>query len=81
MRVSLAGVASNAVDVIGRLIEAVQQSNPDHADNIIGVLNPGDSIFMLKELAKHARETAKGEHTIQEFAEHYCITESKPKGA
>lgn len=81
MRVNLSGVALNAVAAIERLIEAVQQSNPGHADSIIEDINPGDSIFMLKEVAKHASETAKGEHTVQEFAEHYCIAEPKAKGA
>jgi hypothetical protein len=29
----------------------------------------------LEELEKHLRETIRGEHTLQEFAEFYCLTD------
>jgi len=34
--------------------------------------------FSLDELEKHLKETVKGEHTLEEFAEHYCLTEKAP---
>lgn len=30
----------------------------------------------LEEIERHLRKTIKGEHTLQEFAEHYCLVES-----
>lgn len=33
---------------------------------------------MLEELEGHLRETIRGEHTLQEFAEFYCLTEPAP---
>lgn len=27
----------------------------------------------LEEIERHLRETIAGEHTLQEFAEHYCL--------
>lgn len=29
--------------------------------------------FMLREMVKHIEQVQKGEATLQEFAEHYCI--------
>ena len=31
--------------------------------------------YCLEEVEKHLRETIRGEHTLQEFAEHYCLTD------
>ena len=28
---------------------------------------------VLEEIERHLRETIRGEHTLQEFAEHYCL--------
>lgn len=33
--------------------------------------------FCLEEVLGHIRGVVSGEHTVQEFAEHYCLT--KPK--
>lgn len=32
--------------------------------------------LILDELQQHLRETIRGEHTLQEFAEHYCLAEA-----
>jgi hypothetical protein len=32
----------------------------------------------LEELERHLRETIRGEHTLQEFAEFYCLTDEPP---
>lgn len=32
----------------------------------------------LEELEKHLRETIRGEHTLREFAEFYCLDEELP---
>lgn len=34
--------------------------------------------FSLVELEKHLRETIRGEHTLKEFAEHYCLIDAAP---
>lgn len=31
--------------------------------------------FALDEVLRHLRETIAGEHTLDEFAEHYCLKE------
>lgn len=33
---------------------------------------------VLEEFERHLRETIRGEHTLQEFAEVYCLDERKP---
>jgi hypothetical protein len=34
--------------------------------------------FMLDEVMTHLRETVAGEHTLDEFAEHYCLKDKLP---
>ncbi len=36
--------------------------------------------FLLREMASHIEMVQKGEVTLQEFAEHYCITDQRTKG-
>lgn len=33
----------------------------------------GQYKFVLDEVLQHLRETIAGEHTLDEFAEHYCL--------
>lgn len=35
----------------------------------------GQYRFVLDEVLQHLRETIAGEHTLDEFAEHYCLEE------
>lgn len=35
---------------------------------------------VLEELEKHLRETIRGKHTLQEFAEFYCLDEKPARG-
>lgn len=37
--------------------------------------------FSLEEVQRHLEETIRGEHTLQEFAEHYCLTTPATKAA
>lgn len=34
--------------------------------------------FLLREMAMHIEQVRKGEVSLQEFAEHYCIIETPP---
>lgn len=34
--------------------------------------------FALDEVLRHLRETIAGEHTLDEFAEHYCLKDEGP---
>jgi hypothetical protein len=34
--------------------------------------------FMLDEVLAHLRATVAGEHTLDEFAEHYCLKDKRP---
>ena len=34
--------------------------------------------FMLDEVLTHLRKTVAGEHTLDEFAEHYCLKDKRP---
>lgn len=34
---------------------------------------------VLQEFERHLRETIRGEHTLQELAEVYCLTEPQPR--
>lgn len=38
----------------------------------------GQYRFVLDEVLQHLRETIAGEHTLDEFAEHYCLKEKTP---
>jgi hypothetical protein len=39
----------------------------------------GELSFVLDELLQHLHETVAGKHTLEEFAEHYCLTEPRRK--
>lgn len=78
IRVSLAGATSTAARVIDELLEEFRDRlDADEFDEIEAQYQPGSSAFILREIAKHARETAEGKHTVAEFAQHYCLTEAK----
>jgi hypothetical protein len=38
----------------------------------------GGYAFMLDEVLGHLRATVRGEHTLDEFAEHYCLKDEVP---
>jgi hypothetical protein len=62
MKVSLAGLLQNAA-------AQIRKPDPDWAEFYA---------FSLEEAAQHARETAAGDHTVAEFAAHYCLSGAKP---
>jgi len=35
--------------------------------------------LMLQEVEQHLRQVVRGESTLQEFAEHYCLTDVSPE--
>lgn len=75
MRVSLSGVAKNAATVIEELLDALNERYSDEeVEHIESEIQANDSVFMLREVAEHAKETAEGQHTVDEFAKHYCLT-------
>ena len=87
MRVSLAGLMRNAADTIEQLAAMVREAHGwkegDDEREVDPVccpcypLQPDADAFSLRELMKHARETLAGEHSVEEFAEFYCLTEPK----
>ncbi len=72
MRVSLAGLSKNAADCMKQMAEKIHEFTGED-----GIDDVGGWEFALRELSKHAQETAKGKHTVEEFAEFYCLTERK----
>jgi hypothetical protein len=40
----------------------------------------GQYRFVLDEVLQHLRETIAGKHTLDEFAEHYCLKEAARTG-
>lgn len=36
--------------------------------------------FLLREMARHIEQVQKGDVSLQEFAEHYCIVPNQTKG-
>jgi hypothetical protein len=59
MKVSLHGLFKNAA-------AAIRSGDKGMADYYESCLD---------EVEQHIRETIKGDHTLQEFADHYCLTE------
>lgn len=60
MRVSLPGMFAN-------ISLALREGDRSMADYYA---------FSLEELKRHIEETVRGEHTLAEFADHYCLTRS-----
>jgi len=60
---------------------SMRVSLPGLFANIVRCLPPderGQYSFALDEVLTHLRETISGEHTLDEFAEHYCLKERSP---
>jgi hypothetical protein len=75
MRVSLSGVTKNAATVINQLLAELRHRCSDmELGQLEYGIQPYDTVFMLLQISKHAAETAKGQHTIAEFADHCCLT-------
>lgn len=77
MRVSLSGMAANAADAMKRLADDIRGRagyDPDDDTQDDPARDADQWEFMLRELSRHAKETAAGEHTTAEFAEFYCLT-------
>jgi len=78
MKVNLSGALMNAVRCIEQLRDELKgRCDPDEFEDIEGDLQPLYSAESLKEIAKHARDTRRGEHTVDEFAEFYRLKEGR----
>lgn len=74
MRVSLSGVCKNSAATILSLLDLVKERYSDsELESIECDLEPQSYAGLLREISKHATETSKGEHTLEEFATHYCL--------
>lgn len=74
LRCSLAGSLRNAADALDELWRDSSTADDDEKDD------PERShyyAFVLREIAGHAEGVASGEHTLEEFAEPYCLTPRK----
>jgi len=80
IRVSLVGTLRNAARHIEQQAAAVRERdafNPDDEgemrDDPAGQADY--EAFVLREIADHAEGVRKGEHSLEDFADHYCLTE------
>ncbi len=62
-----AGRYTVKVNLAGLLRQAAACIDPER--------DTGAYAYMLGEVADHAEQTRAGEHTVDEFALHYCLTE------
>lgn len=53
------------VNIIGALRGAIRAIDPDNNDAAYA--------FLLEEIIAHVEDVRAGRHTLQEFAEFYCI--------
>lgn len=78
LRVSLPGMLSNAADVLNDLAHEIRRLkgyDPEDETADDPAADADVHVFLLREAARHARATAAGEHTVEEFAEFYCLKE------
>lgn len=74
LRVSLYGSMLNAARCIVKMKERLKRVDPGNEDAEYD--EQADSeIFMLNEIAEHAKETRAGKHSIEAFADFYCLKE------
>lgn len=55
---------------------SLKMSLPGLFKNVIRAIPPKERDYYaccLEEVQKHLEETIRGEHTLAEFAEHYCL--------
>lgn len=62
MKTDLAGLFRN----VTRELKSCRSDKADYYD------------FVLNEVLQHIEETVRGEHSIDEFADHYCINRAQP---
>lgn len=78
MRVNLSGLCGNAADCIKEMLDALKAvMDEDDFDDLEESLQPSSMAFSLREVSKHAKGTANGEHSIDDFADHYCLKTTK----
>ena len=73
LRVSLAGVCLNAADSITDLVGIINDPSSWTDKDLSKVDGAETNRFMLLEIARLARETSQGLHTLDEFAEFFCL--------
>jgi hypothetical protein len=81
IRVSLSGECLNVTDVIMEMREFIDRrlGNEDTEwTELQDEWLPEYYEGVLKKIAKHAEAVAKGQASLQDFAHHYCLTETAP---
>lgn len=79
IRVCLAGVLGNAARCIERLAAEVRERAAWHhdCDDDDPADNPESDTYMLREIAKHCDGLVKGVHTLDDFADFYCLVQKQ----
>ncbi len=74
MQVNLSGSLKNASRCISDLVAELKEwMPPDEFEKRMCDLQPDYHAFCLGEIAGHADGVAKGEHSLDDFAAHYCL--------
>lgn len=74
MRVNLAGALANASAIITTLVQGLKRRmDAEEFDNWMCELQPELMTFTLREAAQHVRETVSGKHSLEDFADTYCL--------
>ncbi len=60
------------VNLAGLLTQAAQCIDPEKDTHAYA--------HMLEEVARHIRDVRAGKHTLDEFADAYCLRPDQPKG-
>ena len=72
MRVDLAGLIKNAAACLDELDSELRDARPRDKEGIDSI-QAESYAFQLRELVKHVKELREGKHTLDEFAEFYCL--------
>lgn len=76
LRVSLCGTTRQAADVIDILLAELRERLLDaDFDEFCVRHQPEYYAGAMREISRHAQETANGIHTLAEFARFYCLDE------
>lgn len=74
MRVSLKGSLENAARCIDALTAKLREEMAgDHFEMMTERLQPNYNAFCLREISAHASGVESGEHSLEDFADHYCL--------
>lgn len=84
LRVSLAGVLRSAAETIEKLAARIREEAEWKEDGEeycpCWPLQPDSDSMMLRATIRHIEETIAGRHSVEQFAEFYCLTEPAAEG-